>query len=285
MEAALKKLKSSTDTELPAAKCTNKEVLTELREMNAKNVEFYDALIKEINLLKSDGRTDNTQLEKLEDSLNVHKTETEGKVAGFETRLNALSDENVVLREDISSLKTENEVLKEKTLELECRSRKRNLIIGNIAEKPGLNSKETYDEISAKVVKLFSDKLGIMGANMMLFRNIHRLGQRSPQHTKPRNVIVAFLIQPDVDKVLQAARDIKDPTVSIRTDLPAEYNEIRNALLKIRADYRRLPTQVKCKLAYKKFKPVLYKEVPGQPDVIVKIEKGLDNKYIEILET
>ena len=133
---------------------------------------------------------------------------------------------------------------------------------------------------------MFSDKLGIMGAGGMLFRNIHRLGQRNPAHRKPRNVIVAFIQQPDVDRVLQAAREMKDPEVSLRTDLPGEYNEMRNAFLKIRADYRDLATNpIRCKLAYKKFKPVLYKPVQGGDDVEVKIEKGADGKYHEVIET
>ena len=96
---------------------------------------------------------------------------------------------------------------------------------------------------------------------------------------------MAFIQQPDVDKVLLAAREMSDPTVSIRTDLPAEYNEMRNAFLKIRSDYKSLPTNpVKCRLAYKKFKPVLYKPVPGEEDVEVKIEKGVDGKYHEVIE-
>ena len=98
-------------------------------------------------------------------------------------------------------------------------------------------------------------------------------------------MIVAFIQQPDVDRVLLAAREMKDPTVSIRTDLPAEYNEIRNALLKIRGEYKSLPINpVRCRLAYKKFKPVLYKPVPGGDDVEVKIERGEDGDYHEVIE-
>ena len=252
-------------------------ILNELREMNANNVSFYEALLLEINELKTLGQTNASQLSRLEESLESHKTATDEKLAEFEARLNTVDSDNVTLKKD-------NGILKEKVLELECRSRKRNLIIGNLAEKPGVNSRESYDEVHAKVVNLFSEKLGILGADKMLFRNIHRLGTRSALHTRPRNVIVAFLLQPDVDKVLQACRDMKDPSISIRTDLPGEYNEIRNALLKIRGQYRDLPTPVKCKLAYKKFRPVLYKSIPGGDDVEVQIVKGPDGKYHELLE-
>ena len=89
-----------------------------------------------------------------------------------------------------------------------------------------------------------------------------------------------------MDKVLQAARDVKDPTVNIRTDLPSQLNELRNALLKIRGEYRDRPVNpLKCKLAYKKSRPVLYKPVQGGPDVEVKVVKNGENgDYVELIE-
>ena len=117
----------------------------------------------------------------------------------------------------------------------------------------------------------------------MLFRNVHRLGKYDPR--KSRNVIVAFIQQNDVDRVLLAAKDVQNPDVSIRTDLPSEYNEIRNALLKIRKQYKERDVDpIKCKLAYKKFCPVLYKPVAGGEDVQVKIERDVDGSFHEVLD-
>ena len=174
--------------------------------------------------------------------------------------------------------------MQEKTLELECRSRKRNLIIGNLEEERGVNSRESYNQVVAKVVNLFENKLGILGAKKMLFRNVHRLGRREAHFTRPRSVIVAFLQQEDVELVLNAAREMRDPDISIRTDLPKEYNELRNGLLTIRADYKNRETNpIRCKLSYIKFKPVLFKPVPGGDDVIVQVEKDAEGKYREII--
>ena len=137
-DAVLRKIKSSHPTDPTPAKATAKDVLAEVREMNKNNIEFYEALLGEISKLKTD--CDVERVVMLENSLEEHKSETDDKFSGYENRLIVLETEN-------NNLKKENERLSEKSLELECRSRKLNLIIGNIAEKPGVNSKETYDEI------------------------------------------------------------------------------------------------------------------------------------------
>ena len=118
----------------------------------------------------------------------------------------------------------------------------------------------------------------------MHLRNLHRLGKRDYKpNSKPRNVIVAFTHQPDVDGILQLAKDKQDPRVQIRTDLPKVYNDIRNALLLIRRNYKRLEPPVQCKLTYKKFKPVMYKKVDGL-EYEVQITKDNDGNYYEVLD-
>ena len=297
MDAVLQRIKSRVPTNV-TTRSTAGDVLTELRTMNNNNIEFFEALALELNEIKKTSGLDQARIKQLEDDMNVHKGEVETKLQNFQTQLNqiqadlnAVKQENIDLRSDNVTLLRDNKVLledtrvlKEKTLELECRSRKRNLIISKIPEERGLNSRETYDQVVTKVVQLFRDKLGINDAGNMLFRNVHRLGKKMEHFTRPRNIIVAFLKQEDVERVLQAAREMRDTSVSIRTDLPKDYNEIRNALLTIRAQYRdREVNPIKCKLSYIKFKPVLFKPVQGQDDVEVQIEKDADGKYHEIV--
>lgn len=289
MDALLEKIESEQPTVLPARSSAT-DVLSELRKMNKNNIDFYHALLEEIKDLKTDRAADQTRLTKLEtDALN-HKSEVDEKLKGHEQRfvsqdalINSLQRENTEQGAKIKLLENDMTEQKEKTLELECRSRKRNLIFGKVTEERGINSKESYEQVHAKVINILENKLGIIGARNMLFRNIHRLGRREEHHTRPRNVIVAFLCQTDVDKVLQAAREVKSPDVSIRTDLPRELNEMRNALLGIKKEYRdRDQNPVRCKLAYIKFRPVLFRPVPGGDDQEVIIERGQDGKFHEI---
>jgi hypothetical protein len=262
----------------PTAKA--KDVLLELRNMNNNYVYFFKFMMDEFQKLETIRTADTSKLADLKQTVEDKHSEYDEKFIKMEADLHLLQKRDAE-RED-------------KLTEMECRQRKLNLIIPGIQEKPvtrptrqnvrGPREEETYSEIHQKVVTYLENKLGILHANSMIFRNIHRLGRRNAEQTRPRNVIVAFVQQPDVDCILQAAREKQDPTVSIRTDLPKQYNEIRNALLAIRAQYRDLPVgqKVKCKLVYIKFLPTLFKLVAGN-EIKVEITRGDDGKYHEEL--
>lgn len=276
MEELKKKLIAS-DVSNISSTTKPKDVLQELRTMNNNYVEFFSLMMKEFDKLKENGTVHNTKIDDLKTLMETKHNLYDQKMATMEVELQVLKDKD--------------EEREEKLIEMECRSRKLNLIIPKLPEKPYVRptrqnrqNEESYSEIHAKVVDFLENKMGILHARSMIFRNIHRLGKRDPNHTRPRNVIVAFIHQPDVDTVLQAARDLRDPHIQIRTDLPQKYNEIRNALLKIRADYRDLPgdQKIKCKLAYIKFKPVLFKLI-NDLEIKVVIEKGSDGKYKEVV--
>ena len=252
-----------------------KEILLEIRTMNNNYVNFFKLMMGEFERLRTADKEVITEL----------KNEVEKKHKEYDEKFTKLE-------EQVEELKKKDEEKEEKLLEMESRQRKLNLIISKIPEKPYQRetrgnprvNDETYSEIHEKVVKYFEEKLGILGARAMIFRNIHRLGKRDPKAKKARLVIVAFVCQPDVDTVLQAAREANDRDIQIRTDLPKKYNDIRNALLKIRADYRDLPGEqsIKCKLTYIKFKPTLFKLVNNR-EVKVEIELGEDGKYKEVM--
>ena len=272
------KLPATSDTSNVSATTKACHVLTELRNMNNNYVEFFKSLMGGIEKLQSDGAATQKTVEQIQKTVNEKHGELDLKIASFEARLKILEQRD--------------QERGEKLLEMECRQRKRNLIIPNLPEKPRQtrnqnrqNNEETYAEIHGKVVKFLEDKLGILHAKDMLFRNIHRIGQRNPAHTRPRNVIVAFIQQPDVDAVLQAARELRNPNVTVRTDLPKVYNDLRNGLLAIRKNYRERPEgqKVHCKLVYIKFKPTLFKRI-GEEDVLVEVELGADNKYHEVVD-
>lgn len=286
-----------SDTKNIKGDIKSKDVLLELRTMNNLNIEFYKFMMGEFTNLRENG--DAQKIADLENKMNQKHLEFEDKLESVKAVVVKLQQKEEEQDAKITKLLEKEEEQDDKVLELECRSRKLNLIIPNLAEKllprqtRGGQHKfveETYAEIQAKVVDFLSNKLGILGAGEMLFRNIHRLGKRNPTHKRPRATIVAFLHQPDVDLVLSAAKEKKDPAITVRTDLPKSYNEIRNALLKIRKDYRdatsNLPDEekIKCRLTYIKFKPTLFKKVGENGDeTLVEIERGGDGEYKEVL--
>ena len=269
-----KLVKSDVDniSNKPAAK----DILVELRNMNNNYVEFFTFMMGEFKKL-TNGETEREQ--KLEDL----KTQMEEKHSTYDERFTSMENR-------LKVLEANDKEREEKLLELECRSRKLNLIFPNLEEKPlgrlrnrnPRQDEESFDEVHGKVVKFLTEKMGILNAHQMLFRNIHRLGKRNPTATNPRNVIAAFIHQPDVDYILQKARELKDNSIQIRTDLPKQYNDIRNSLLKIRGKYRDQATPIKCKLTYIKFKPTLFKLI-GNTDVKVELETGPDGEYREKL--
>ena len=275
MEELLKQLKPSDVSNISSSP-KPKDIMLELRTMNNNYVNFFKLMMGEFEKLRT------TDKEVITELRNV-----------MENKHHEYDEKFHKLEEQVKELQKKDEEKEEKLLEMESRQRKLNIIISKIPEKPYHQREtrgnprvndETYSEIHEKVVKYFEDKLGILGARQMIFRNIHRLGKRDPKAKKARLVIVAFVCQPDVDVVLQAARDANDRDIQIRTDLPKKYNDIRNALLKIRADYRDLPGEqsIKCKLTYIKFKPTLFKLVNNR-EVKVEIELGDDGKYKEVV--
>lgn len=130
-------------------------------------------------------------------------------------------------------------LLEYKSLDLESRSRRNNLIIAGI---PELANEDCFQTVSSNL----NDKMGITPCPPI--PRAHRLGRFLPGKTRP--IIVYFLDTRDTEFVLSRATRLKGTTISINRDFPKEIVTARKALW---PEYKNLRSQNpngKVKLVY-----------------------------------
>ncbi len=113
--------------------------------------------------------------------------------------------------------------LNEHILRLECQSRRSNLKIDNVPERP--------NETPSDTEYIFRDILHNMGmpdVNRIKIERCHRTG---PKGEKPRTIIVKFNWYGDRDEIWANRRYLKGSDYWMREDFPAVYEDRRRALL------------------------------------------------------
>ena len=113
-------------------------------------------------------------------------------------------------------------LLEYRSINIEARSRRRNLLFKGIREYGQI---ENCFEIVRDVI---ADQLHIN--DDMYMERAHRLGRLKHNQTKPRPIIVAFRDYYDTEMILQAAPDLKNTAYSVCRDYPKEITEARNKL-------------------------------------------------------
>ena len=240
-----------------------KELMREILVVNNNMVKMLDVFAQIFLKLESS---------KVEDELLALKNHVDVSVSALSEEVSSLKGQVKVLREAEASNS-------DKVLELECRSRRLNLIFSDIPES---GRDESYSEGYSKLMNILKTKYNMDNTvDKFIFRDIHRLGKKNLVSRKPRPLIAAFVCQEDVRLVLDAAKVATDKTVRVKSDLPKVYNDLRNDLLKIRMDYRD-HHNVKCNLAFQRFKPVLFKVVPGGTSVKIDVEMSAEGRYTEV---
>lgn len=145
--------------------------------------------------------------QKVDDCLNLHK-----RVYSLE---NSLSNHELRLK-----------LLEYKSIDLEARSRRNNLIIGGISEQKDENC-------LTRVAEFLKDRLQIDPCPSI--PRVHRLGRFKPDSTRP--MIVYFLDFRDTELVLANANKLKNTNFNINRDFP---KEIVNARKSLWPEYKRL---------------------------------------------
>ncbi|KAE8738772.1 hypothetical protein FOCC_FOCC015732 [Frankliniella occidentalis] len=117
----------------------------------------------------------------------------------------------------LGELQVENDLLKDKTDDLEQRNRLENLRIFGIKEEDGENT----DELVVKIAQ----KLDLFSIDLSDTSRSHRVGRKSVD--KPRAIIVKFVSYAKRQKMFLAKKRLKGSGISIREDLTS----IRQAIL------------------------------------------------------
>ena len=128
-----------------------------------------------------------------------------------------------VLRSHSERLK----LLEYRSLDIEARSRRRNLLFKGVPENK-------YENCFVEARRFIREKLRI--EQDMYLEIAHRLGRYDPSKTRP--IIVAFRDFCDIDYILQEASNLKGTELGVSRDYPNEISKARQSLWKQFKDTR-----------------------------------------------
>lgn len=132
------------------------------------------------------------------------------------------------MTEDIKQAHENVAVVKEKTEDLEDRSRRNNLVFFNIPETDNANGTARED-----CEKLIMDELaahGLLGEYNVYVDRAHRLGPRKRSHKHPRPIIVRFTYYKQKQELLQKSKLLKDSVMNMSEDYSRETLAIHKKL-------------------------------------------------------
>ena len=124
------------------------------------------------------------------------------------------------------------EEVSSKLIELEDRSRRNNLRIDRIEEKPN----ETWKECEENVQEMIKEKLGI--TEPIEIDRCHRISKRKKPN-RPRTVICRITKFKDKQKILKNAKYLKGSGIYVYENFCKETMELRKTLWDQVLEYRR----------------------------------------------
>lgn len=146
----------------------------------------------------------------------------QAEVEDLKEKVVMLSEENVALEQLNTDLDGKVKFLEKKVDDLECRSRRNNLLFYGIPKDP----EETNDSCEQKVKELLTTKMAL--PDDIKFERVHRVGNKP---TSP--VIACCSSYRDKVAILKAKKELKGSNVFVGEDFSAGVRETRKALSKL----------------------------------------------------
>ncbi|CAC5377682.1 LSM14 [Mytilus coruscus] len=148
----------------------------------------------------------------------------ESRVTGSEHVVNKMENRFRFITEKFDNMRQKNIELKEKLLEVQSRSMRKNLLFGGILEDP--REKEDPDNVEIEAVLKTFIKEKLLINEEIKFHIVHRLRPR--KDAKPRTIVANFESRKDRNNVLRAApAKLKDTSFSVFEQYPYEMRDQR----------------------------------------------------------
>ena len=129
-----------------------------------------------------------------------------------------IKDSNDMMKSKFHETESTVEKVREKTVDLEDRSRRSNLVFFNFKE----SSREATENCE-KMVEDLLKQLNIFGNEDIWFDRAHRLGKRKPEHeTKPRPIIVKFSYYKQKERIIKSGYKFKNCPINVSEDFSKE---------------------------------------------------------------
>ncbi|XP_065642227.1 uncharacterized protein LOC136073885 [Hydra vulgaris] len=218
MEITLKNIEKLITNKLEEQK---KSILKETeRLLKDQEKNFTDIISANLKILTN-------RLDKIEKEVDVNKS----KVLSIENDLRdfkeSLNFQETTIMEKINKItkRYEKEInnLNKKTLDLENQSRRNNLRLDGIFEKPN----ENWNECENAVKEMFKKQLKI--SNEIIIERAHRIGQPK-EDKKPRTIVLKLLNFQDKTKILNATKNLRGTGIYVNEDFAKETMESRRML-------------------------------------------------------
>ncbi|XP_065640543.1 uncharacterized protein LOC136073106 [Hydra vulgaris] len=218
MEITLKNIEKLITNKLEEQKNSILKETERLLKDQEKN--FTDIISANLKILTN-------RLDKIEKEVDVNKS----KVLSIENDLRdfkeSLNFQETTIMEKINKItkRYEKEInnLNKKTLDLENRSRRNNLRLDGIFEKPN----ENWNECENAVKEMFKKQLKI--SNEIIIERAHRIGQPK-EDKKPRTIVLKLLNFQDKTKILNATKNLRGTGIYVNEDFAKETMESRRML-------------------------------------------------------
>ena len=227
---------------------SNDEAVNKIRDIIKEELREHEKKLNEI--LKSQLQNTNERLDKISNEmLEITKSLefTQGK----------LDEEIAIVKNDISKIKSDMQVLQDdlldpnevskKLIELEDRTESNNLRFDGLTEEPN----ETWDDCEQKVQDVLLNNLNIEG--IIKIDRRHCFGKR--RGSCPRTIVCRFLRFKDKQKIIQNAKKLKDTRIFIYEDLCSDTMELRKSLWEKVLEYRR-----QSKYAYLNYRTIVVRD-------------------------
>jgi ribA/ribD-fused uncharacterized protein len=155
--------------------------------------------------------------------------ETKKDISDLKEISSKQEDKQAEMSHQIADYKLQNNILKERILQLDTYIRRENLKFSGISEE----TNELAVATQAKLREVFSKNLGISNPQGIEFQRCHRLGVKSVNVQKNRDVIVRFLRYEDRMTIWNNRFRLKGSGIYINEDLPIEVEQRRQKLYPI----------------------------------------------------
>lgn len=230
-------------------------------------VDRVDEILESIRKLTENNNTKFTEifnrLKSIEDTQKARLDAQDKKISDLEAKNLRLENDLSTANNQLRAYKDSLNKAEARISENEAHSRRLNLVFGRIPESKDENIRDTINQVLIDNLKIPKER-----AEGFLLRDIHRLGKNKSNTTngaasdKPRNIIVAFLMQQDRNYVYSMAKNLKGSTISMRPDLVKEMALIRDNLLIQRQTILKYNNRLYVQLSYRSYsKPTLLVKV------------------------
>ena len=221
---------------------SNAAILDLVNNLSAK----MDMMDNSFHLLRSEVsemRAELNTFKEFEKSLNYTEKllqDSQQDINDLKVSVNEVHKKCSGIVEELSICKKENISLHDRLLELDTYMRRENLKFSGILEE----KKEQTDVTQRKIREFFSAQLGISDSDSIEFQRCHRLGSRSDNGDKDRDIIIRFLRFEDRMKVWNKRRKLAGTKFFINEDFPVEIQQRRQKMLPVFKEARKRQKKV-----------------------------------------